>query len=244
MRIATFNICWWKSAVNKWLFELFESLQIDILTIQELKTKNVEVPLPYYKFKFIFNKINHQWTGIISREAPSNIKYEVWFKNFDDEKRFIEIEFEKFYLINVYMPHWWRDKRNLEYKLKSFDFLINYLKTLKKPVILVWDFNVAHKEIDLAKPKQNKNNIMFLPEEREKIDEIINLWFVDSFRLFNKNLSKYTWWLRAFDAKNRNIWWRIDYIFVSKELEKCIVDVDTIPSNISDHCPLFIDINI
>lgn len=161
------------------------------------------------------------------------------------EGRFLQLEFEEFLIINAYMPHGGRDKRNLPYKLEAYQALIKYLSSLllktKKPLILAGDFNVAHKEADLARPKENENNTMFTKEEREQIDKIIQLGFIDSFRKFHQK-DGYTWWLRAFNSKKRNIGWRIDYVFVARQLEPFLKNAFVPNLEISDHCPAVIEI--
>jgi len=154
------------------------------------------------------------------------------------------LDFKDFSLINVYLPHGGRKKENLQYKLKAFKELRKYLKKIKdKKIILAGDFNVAHTELDLAKPKENRNNVMFLPQERVQIDKILKLGFFDTFRYLHKKEKAFTWWLKAFNCKERNIGWRIDYIFVSKplisKLKKAFVLKEI---EISDHCPIGIEI--
>lgn len=243
MIFATFNICWWNSAINKWLSELFIQNKIDILAVQELKTENIKIPLELSKLNIYLNPVKHHWTWVISKIKPIEVKYTLWHTVFDQEWRFIQLEFENYFFINVYMPHWWRKKQNLDYKIEVYNHLINYISKLNKPIILSWDFNIAHTENDLAKVKENKNNIMFTIDERKKIDSILELWLIDTIRLFNKE-KVFTWWLRAFNAKERNIWWRLDYFFISDTLVNKVKNCYTINSNISDHCPLIMEINI
>lgn len=143
------------------------------------------------------------------------------------------------------MPHGRRDKLFLPYKLEAYQALINYLSALlsqnNKPIILAGDFNVAHKEIDLARPKENENNIMFTKEERRQIDRIIGLGFIDAYRKVRPK-NGYTWWLRGFNARERNVGWRIDYIFVSKHFESSIKNAFVPSLKISDHCPVVLEI--
>ncbi|HDD05215.1 MAG TPA: exodeoxyribonuclease III, partial [Candidatus Aenigmarchaeota archaeon] len=161
---------------------------------------------------FVFNPSKFHGTAVISKENPDTIRRKLGHKRFDREGRFIQLEFEKFVFINAYMPHGRRDKKDLPYKLEAYDFLIEHLLKLlrhEKPVILVGDFNVAHREVDLANPKKNKGNVMFTEEERKRIDEILELGFVDAFRKFHHR-GGYTWWLRVFGSRERNVGWRID----------------------------------
>jgi len=245
MRIATFNICGWKSAIKKGLLKWIRESEIDILAVQELRTEKITKPLLMEKYNFYFNPSKFHGTAIITEKEPIRINKQLGHKRFDREKRFLQLEFEEFVFINSYMPHGGRDKRHLSYKLEAYQVLIEHLNNLlskaRKPIILAGDFNVAHKEVDLARPKENETNIMFTKEEREQIDKIIQLGFIDSFRKFHQE-EGYTWWLRAFDSKKRNIGWRIDYVFVSKELEPFLKNALVANLEISDHCPVIIEI--
>ncbi len=246
MRIATFNICGWKSAIRKGLIEWIKNSEIDILAIQELRTLNVIKPFQLMNYFSVFNPSKFHGTAIISRNKPIKIIKKIGHRRFDDEGRFIQLEFDKFIFINLYMPHGRRDKTDLPYKIEIYNCLIEYLSKLlqgKKPIILAGDFNIAHKEVDLANPKENENNTMFTQEERKQIDRIVKLGFVDTFRKFHQK-NGYTWWLRAFNSKERNIGWRIDYIFVSRQLEPFLLNSFVPNLNISDHCPVITEIDI
>lgn len=246
MLISTFNICGWKSAIRKGLINWIKNCEIDILAIQELRSLSISKPLELTNYYSVFNTSKFHGTAIFSKIKPLRITKTLGYKRFDSEGRFIELEFENFIFINVYMPHGKRDKSELSYKLESYGFLINHLsKLLKsgKPIILVGDFNVARKENDLARPKENKNNIMFTKEEREQIEKIIQLGFTDSFRKFY-SFGGFTWWPRAFNSKERGIGWRIDYIFVSKKLEKFLKNAFVPNLQLSDHCPVICELQI
>lgn len=246
MRVATFNVCGWKSAVKKGLLKWIRESEIDILAVQELRTEKIVRPLELMeKYDFYFSPSKFQGTATITKKQPIRVGKELGRKRFDDEGRFQQLEFEEFVFINSYMPHGGRDKRHLPFKLEAYQAFIGYLADLLsktgKSIILAGDFNVAHKEVDLARPKENEANIMFTKEEREQIDKIIQLGFTDSFRKFHQQ-DGYTWWLRAFDSKKRNIGWRIDYVFVSKELELFLKNALVPNLEISDHCPVVIEI--
>jgi len=246
MKIATFNICGWKSAIRKGLITWIKSLDIDILAVQELRTLSITKPLELMNYFSIFNPSKFHGTAIVSKRRPTRITKEIGHKRFDSEGRFIQLEFKDFIFINAYMPHGKRDKTDLPYKLEVYNLLIRYLSKLlrnKKRVILVGDFNIAHKEIDLANPKENKENVMFTKREREQIDKIIELGFIDTLRKFHQK-NGYTWWLRAFNSKERNIGWRIDYIFASKQLEPFLKNSFIPNLDISDHCPVVTELDI
>jgi exodeoxyribonuclease-3 len=167
---------------------------------------------------------------------------------FDEEGRFLRLEFPDFTLINIYLPHGGRQKENLDYKLKVYDRLIDYLTDLqiKNPVlnlVMVGDFNVAHKEIDLARPKENHDNIMFTVEERKQVNRIIELGFTDTFRQLHLDGGHYTWWPYYASARDRNLGWRIDYVFTNLTMTKQLKDafiLSDVPG--SDHCPVGIEL--
>ncbi|MCL5970049.1 MAG: exodeoxyribonuclease III [Patescibacteria group bacterium] len=161
-------------------------------------------------------------------------------ERFNKEGRFLCLEFIDYFLVNVYLPHRGRDQSNLKYKLEVYKKLIEYLGKLKgKNVVLIGDFNVAHTELDLARPRQNVRNIMFTPEERAQIERLIEMGFSDTFRLFNKEGGYYTWWPYFANARERNLGWRIDYCFVSKGLIPKVKNSFILPEiHGSDHCPI------
>jgi exodeoxyribonuclease-3 len=165
-------------------------------------------------------------------------------ERFDQEGRMLKLKYPDCLLVNLYLPHGGRKKENLDYKLKVYSFLLDYLQKIRdKKVVVIGDFNVAHKEIDLARPKQNQNNIMFTPKEREQIDRLIDLGFIDSFRKFNKKGGYHTWWPYFAQARERNLGWRIDYTFVSRKLAPRLKDAFILPEvKGSDHCPIGIEI--
>jgi exodeoxyribonuclease-3 len=184
--------------------------------------------------------------GVLTKEKPIEIKQKIEIEKFDEEGRFLELKYSHFTLINFYAPHGGRQKENLDYKLKAYEKFLDYLKERKnKNLIIAGDFNIAHKEIDLARSKENENNTMFTPKEREQIDKIIKLGFVDTFRYFHKDGGNYTWWPYSFNARKRNLGWRIDYIFVSKSLLSKLNNAFILRDiGGSDHSPIGIEIDL
>ena len=186
MRFSTFNICGWKSAIKNGLIKWIKRNDIDVLAIQELRTIRVVKPLGLMNYFTFFNPSKFQGTALISKIKPMKLIKKIGYERFDEEGRFIQAEFENFIFINVYLPHGKRDKKELPYKLSAYDALIKHLSELlkrsEKPIIIGGDFNVAHKEIDLARPKENENNIMFTKEEREKITRLIKFLNSANFR--------------------------------------------------------------
>ncbi len=250
MKIISWNVNGLRAVYKKGFLDWFSDIDADIVCLQEIKAFKEQLDPSLVKMDGYFSFFNPAeksgYSGLLvySKKKPLSVKTKLGMKRFDKEGRSLLLEYKDFSLLNVYLPHGDRTKKNLPYKLEVYDLLLNKLKKMKdKNLILIGDFNIAHEEIDLARPKNNKNNVMFTREEREKIDEVIDLGFVDSFRRFHKEEGKYTWWPYFANARERNLGWRIDYTFVSKKVNTKIRDA-FILSKVrgSDHCPIGIEI--
>lgn len=250
MKVISWNVNGLRAVYKRNFLKWVKSVDADFICLQEIKAQKDKLPqelLSINKYHVFFNfakKPGYSGVAIYARQKPKKAEYKLGLKRFDDEGRIIALKYPSFTLINLYLPHGGRGKENLGYKLEVYKFLAEYLKKLKdKKIILIGDFNVAREEIDLARPKQNKNNIMFTPEERGQLDEIVKLGFMDTFRMFHQEGSWYTWWPYFANARARNLGWRIDYCFTSKSLapkvKKAFILSDVIGS---DHCPVGIDI--
>ncbi len=250
MKIISWNVNGIRAVYRKNFFKWMRKTNPDILCLQEIKAQKEQIPEElikpkgYYPYFNLAERKGYSGIAIYTKKKPLKVEYKLGLKRFDQEGRILRAEYRDFILINVYIPYGSRDKNNLLYKLKVYNRLIDYLKKIKgKNIILVGDFNIAHKEIDLARPKDNKNNIMFTPEERRQIDRIIGSGFIDTFRKFNKKGENYTWWPYRFNAKERNLGWRLDYVFVSKTIIPKIKKSFILNKVIySDHCPIGIEI--
>lgn len=222
----------------------------DILCLQEIKAQKDQLPddlINLKNYHFYLNqaqKKGYSGVAVYTKEKPKKVEYTLGLKRFDNEGRILKLYFPKFTLINLYLPHGGREKENLDYKLKVYQRLFDYIKRIKdKNIILIGDFNIAHQEIDLARPKDNQNNIMFTPAEREQLDQLINLGFTDTFRKFNQKGGHYTWWPYFNNARQRNLGWRIDYAFASTRLItklKSAFILNRTPG--SDHCPVGVNV--
>ena len=252
MRIITWNVNGFKSILQKGFIEFVEKENPDMLCLQEIRTRDFQLPLRLtLKGYDVYSSLAIERKGLwgvatLSKLKPLKIHRELGFERFDKEGRFLRLDFANFILINIYMPHGGRDKKNLDYKLASYDFLLRYLKRLiNENVIIAGDFNVARSEIDLARPKENRNNIMFTPAERAKLNAIVELGFIDAFRFFCKEPGHYTWFPYFGNARERNLGWRIDYVFVSPSLKgklrRAFILRDVTGS---DHCPMGIEIEM
>lgn len=185
---------------------------------------------------------------MFSKIKPIKVEYGIGQEEHDQEGRVITLEFEEFYLVNCYTPNSQRELTRLDYRMKWEDEFKSYLKKLdaKKPVILCGDLNVAHNEIDLKNPSTNRHNAGFTNEEREKMTELLNNGFVDSFRyLYPDTKDVYSWWSYMFHAREKNAGWRIDYFIVSEKIKEKIEDSKVLMQVLgSDHCPVELDIKI
>ncbi len=250
MRIVSWNVNGLRAVYRKGFLDWLKKSKGDIICLQEIKAQEEQLPpdlinpLGYFSYFNPAVKKGYSGTAVLSKEKPLKIDKKLGSKKFDQEGRILELKYPKFSLINLYLPHGGRSKENLDYKLEAYKVVLNYFRKIKdKKVIAIGDFNVAHQEIDLARPKNNKNNIMFTDEERKKIDNVIKLGFVDSFRKFNQEGGNYTWWPYFANARKRNLGWRIDYVFVSKALVLKLKNAFIMSKVMgSDHCPIGIDI--
>lgn len=246
MKIISCNVNGVRAASKKGLLTFIAKENPDIACFQEIKANKKQLnpqlikPRGYYSYFNSADKKGYSGVLVYSKTKPVSVKRELGMKIFDSEGRMLGLKYKNFTLINLYLPHGGRKKEKLGYKLNVYKKLLRKLKNdCNKNLILVGDFNIAHTEIDLARPKENKNNIMFTPKERGQIDKIISIGFVDCFRQFNHKSGNYTWWSYAFKAKKRNIGWRIDYSFAVKNLSKNIKNVMIYSkANLSDHCPI------
>ncbi len=237
------------------LFAFIESNQPDIVCLQEIKAdlnqisedrKTYDGYISYYNTAKI--KKGYSGVAVFTKYKPKFINFGIGIEKFDNEGRILELDFEDFVLMNVYFPNGTSGYDRVEYKLEFYDALFNYVEKYRKKgksYIISGDYNTAHKEIDLARPKENENKSGFLPEEREKIDRIVSLGYVDTFRMFCNEGGHYTWWSQRGSARERNVGWRIDYHFVTSDLIKMVKN-SMIQPNVegSDHCPIILEINL
>lgn len=229
-----------------------KSCGADIFCIQETKSSKEQIPkeltelVPYRFYCSSAQKKGYSGVGVWSKIEPKSVEYGIGEEKFDIEGRILKIEFKNFYLFNIYFPNGGSSPQRLQYKLDFYDFFISYLKQIKnKPVIICGDFNTAHSEIDLARPKENINNTGFMPIERQRLDALVEAGFIDTFRHFNKAGGNFTWWDYKTAARGRNVGWRLDYFFISKaaaqKLQSALIEKDIYGS---DHCPVNIETSL
>lgn len=245
MRLISWNVNGLRAIVRKGHLENIKNLDADIFCLQETKLQEGQIELDlegYHKYWNYAVKKGYSGTAIFTKKEPISEFYGIGIEEHDQEGRVITLEFEDFYLVNVYTPNSQRKLARLEYRMKWEDDFKEYLLDLdeKKPVIICGDLNVAHKEIDLKNPSSNKKNPGFTQEERDKMTSLLEDGFVDSFRfLYPEKEDAYTWWSYITKARERNAGWRIDYFLVSKKISDKIEDA-IIHDDVygSDHCPV------
>jgi len=248
MRIISWNVNGIRAILKKNFKEFVKNEEPDILCLQETKAHpdQVDKILTEYEHHFwnAAEKKGYSGTAVFSKIKPIKVIYGDGPMN-DNEGRVITLEFDKFYLVNVYTPNAQPELKRIKFRNEWDKNFLKFLKDLekKKPVVVCGDFNVAHKEIDLAHPKANENSAGFSPTERKGMDNYINSGFIDTFREFNKEPKNYTWWTYRFGARSRNVGWRIDYFLISKKLRHNLKSASILSKVMgSDHCPIELEL--
>ncbi|MEA3457154.1 MAG: exodeoxyribonuclease III [Candidatus Thermoplasmatota archaeon] len=254
MKLISWNVNGIRAADRKGLFDWLKKESPDILCLQEIKALPEQVPphlrnAPgYYVFLNSAERKGYSGVATFTKERPLEIKKGFGIEKFDKEGRVLIIEYPSFILFNIYFPNGKKNDERLDYKLNFYDTFLGYIDNLKaegKNIVVCGDFNTAHKEIDLARPKANEGRSGFLPIERAWMDTLVDHGYVDTFRHSNKDPNQYSWWDLKTRSRERNVGWRIDYFFVNKEflphLKKAFIMQDVMGS---DHCPVGIEIEI
>ena len=252
MKLLSWNVNGIRAVLKKGFTDFILGEQPDILCLQETKARpeQVELPLELGAYKTYWNsadKPGYSGTAIFTRIPPLEVSHDMGLQDHDSEGRVLRAEFEEFQLVNVYTPNAQNGLKRLAYRMDWDDAFRNYLAHLDrtgKPVVFCGDLNVAHEEIDLARPKENRTSAGFSDDERGKFSELLGAGFVDSFRhLHPDETEAYSWWSYRAGARQRNVGWRIDYFGLSKSLVGRLTDA-AILSHVegSDHCPVGIDL--
>lgn len=247
MKIISWNVNGIRAALNKGMAEFLATENPDILCLQETKAREeqVELPLEFGAYKSYWNsaeKPGYSGTAIFTKEAPLNCTLGLGIEEHDKEGRVITLEYHDFFLVNVYTVNAQDGLRRLPYRLQwdtAFRLRLNHL-ALTKPVIFCGDLNVAHNEIDLARPKENRKSAGFSDEERASFGQLLGSGFIDTYRHFYPDKTEaYSWWSYRGGARQRNVGWRIDYFGVSPTLTDRLADASILPDVLgSDHCPV------
>ena len=245
MKLISWNVNGLRACVTKGFMDTFKEYDADVVCLQETKLQEGQIDLNldgYYDYWNYAEKKGYSGTAIFTKIKPISVKYGMDIEEHDKEGRIITVEFDNFYLVNVYTPNSKRELLRLDYRMKWEDDFRNYLKCLdeKKPVVICGDLNVAHKEIDLKNPKTNRKNAGFTDEERDKMTELLSSGFTDSFRYFYPDkVDAYSWWSYMGRAREKNTGWRIDYFITSERFKGELEDAFIHPEIIgSDHCPV------
>lgn len=247
MKLVSWNVNGARSALKKGLLSFVNSEKYDVILLQEIKSDNLDFGFSnkYKIYVFPAKRKGYAGTATLTKIEPKSVTYGIGIEKFDSEGRTIITEFDDFYVINCYFPNAQHGLPRLGYKLefnKEFENLVEKLRK-KKPIIIGGDFNVAHEEIDIARPKDNVNNPGFTQAERDWMTHFLSLGYIDTFRMFVKEGGHYSWWSYRFNARAKNIGWRIDYFVVSKELEKRVKKADILKDVYgSDHAPVYLEI--
>jgi exodeoxyribonuclease III len=252
MKIISWNVNGLRAVLKKGFHDFLNEYKVDILGLQEIKistqvSDKLNLNFPGYQL-FLNGALRPGYSGtglLVKNELLKDIKYirGIGIKEFDDEGRVQILEFKNFYLFNVYFPNANAELSRLNYKQKFNEALLAYILKLKKPVIISGDFNVAHQPLDLARPKANEGVAGYTLEERAFLDKLSKLKFVDSFRLKNNKLVKYSWWSYRALARERNVGWRIDYFWLSDKLKKQVKEADILTEVFgSDHAPVYLQL--
>ena len=249
MKIVSWNVNGIRACINKGFNDFFKEVNADIFCIQETKlqpeqAENIEFD-GYTKYINSAVKKGYSGTMIFTKQKPINVTYDLGIEEFDKEGRIITLEYDKFFIVNCYTPNSKRELERLDYRMKWEDEVRGYLKKLDeiKPVIYCGDLNVAHEEIDIQNPKTNHISAGFTDQEREKMTELLNSGFIDTYRYLYPDKVMYSWWSYMRQAREKNIGWRIDYIIVSDALKNNLKEADILTQVLgSDHCPISLDI--
>ncbi|MHB8962157.1 MAG: exodeoxyribonuclease III [Saccharofermentanales bacterium] len=250
MKLVTWNVNGIRAALKKGLEAYVIESGADIFCIQETKMQEGQVDITFQGYASYWNsavKKGYSGTVVFTRIKPLGVTFGIAHESHDSEGRVVTLEFEDFYLVNVYTPNSQRELARLGYRMEWEDEFRRYLMALDavKSVVLCGDLNVAHEEIDIANPKTNHKNAGFTDEERSKMTTLLCSGFTDAFRyLYPDKRDAYTWWSYMFSARENNVGWRIDYFIVSDRMKNRISDCILRPDVMgSDHCPveLFLD---
>lgn len=246
MKLISWNVNGMRAAVGKGLMEWIPTVESDILCFQETKAQPDQLddlpwPEGYHRYVYSAVKKGYSGTAVLTRIKPLRVWNGLGLEEHDQEGRVQNLEFDAFTLVNVYTPNAQNALARLDYRLEWDAAFLKHLCALReqKPVLFCGDLNVAHQEIDLARPKENVKNPGFSPEERASFDRLIDAGFIDTFRVFEQGGGHYSWWSFRAGARARNVGWRIDYCGISASLASKLRSAFILPEVMgSDHCPV------
>jgi exodeoxyribonuclease-3 len=244
MKLVSWNVNGMRAVLKNGFLESVGTINPEVVCLQETRVSGHEIHVPldgYHQYWNSAKKKGYSGTAVFSRIEPISVSNGMGIAEHDTEGRIITLEFQGFFLVNVYTPNAQHELVRLDYRQRWDTDFIAYLKGLEatKSVIFCGDLNVAHKEIDLKNPKANEHNPGFTIEERTGFERYIEQGFIDTFREFNKDPGNYSWWTYRFNARAKNIGWRIDYFCISEALRPMLMDAFILKDIMgSDHCPV------
>ena len=254
MQLISWNVNGIRSAHRKGFMEWFQKQNPDIFCVQETKAQMDVLPhdlLNIQGYHSVFSsaeKKGYSGVAMYSKRKPVQINTGLGISRFDHEGRTIVADFGQFVLFNIYFPNGQKNEERLKYKMDFYDAFLSVVDALDKEgrnIIVCGDVNTAHREIDLAHPKENETTSGFLPIEREWIDKFLSYGWVDTFRMFHPEPENYTWWSMRTRARERNVGWRIDYFYVNERFRKNVKDAFILQDvEGSDHCPIGLEISL
>lgn len=244
VKLVSWNVNGLRAVAGKGFAQIFDELDADCVCLQETKLQKGQIDLEFLGYTSYWNyadKPGYSGTVIYTRKPVLSESYGLGIDEHDHEGRVVTLEFEDFYLVNVYVPNSQDGLRRLDYRMSWEDAFRGFVKSLesKKPVVVCGDMNVAHEEIDLKNPSTNHFNAGFSDEERSKFTELLGSGFIDTWRFQHPDEVKYSWWSYRGGARFRNAGWRIDYFLVSESLREHIFSTEILNDIAgSDHCPV------
>lgn len=262
MKIASRNVNGIRAVIKKWFYDRVKKNDRDIICLQETKAFEQQIPAEFRYHMDDYNRVWHAGTkpwyaGTVTlyKKKLNLISSESFFEEiekFHEDGRVVETKFKEFTLLNIYFPNWGTKADGTEmlnYKLEFYDHMIHYINKLRsngESIIVTGDFNICHKEIDIARPKENVNSIWFLPIERAEMDKMEKEWYTDVFRYKNPELiDHYTRWSYRAWARPRNVWRRLDYFRVSENILPLVSNIQHQTDVLwSDHCPISLELKI
>lgn len=255
IKLISWNVNGIRAAAKKGFRDWFDATGADIICLQETKASPEQLSaeltnIDGFSAHFSSSVVKKGYSGVVTytKLKPKNVTHGMGVARFDNEGRIVATEFDDFTLFNVYFPNGKQSKERLAYKLDFYEAFQTHIVALRnagKSVIICGDVNTAHKEIDLARPKENIKVSGFLPEECAWIDRFLAAGFVDTFRKFNSEPGHYTWWDTMTRARERNVGWRIDYFYVSEDIASRVKGASISPDVMgSDHCPIGLELSI
>ena len=252
--ICSWNVNGIRAIHAKGFLDWLRGRRPDILCVQETKASEEQLPDDltqvegYHSFFSAADRKGYSGVGQYTKPEPESVKRGFGIPRFDHEGRILICDYGKFTLFNIYFPNGKQSKERLRYKMDFYDAFLEYADALRrkgKGIVACGDFNTAHEEIDLARPRENSKVSGFLPEERAWLDKFVDHGYVDTFRIFNNEPGYYTWWDLKTRARERNVGWRIDYFFVSEDLRDRVKSASILADVTgSDHCPICIELAV